>query len=80
LQCWYPGRVTVNENQEIDRPFAVGFNMKRMTHGFKLPASAFDRSTHAQPRRLSAAAKLENDTAEVLQSDAEQRCLAALLL
>jgi hypothetical protein len=27
------------------RPFAVGFNMKRMTHGFKVPAPAVDLAT-----------------------------------
>ena len=77
------------------RPFAVGFNVKRMTHGFKVPASAFDRNTQAAPvacpRRHPVVAaipsfillakdviggrdKPENDAAEVLQSDAEQRC------
>ena len=60
------------------RPFAIGFNMKRMTHGFKVPASAFDRNTHAQaPLLVRGAPKLENDAAEVLQSDAEQRCGSA---
>lgn len=34
------------------RPFAVGFNVKRMTHGFKVPASAFDRNTQPQPPSL----------------------------